>query len=124
MVLLGGLLTDYNFKQHVASDIGIDELYVLASSLTTQQNIETISNWTTDNMMKLNEQKSNYMIFSRSNTEFTTRITMNGKTMNRTEEVKLLGVWVTTFLDREKNTREMCKKAYLRMTMLTNILIS
>ena len=119
LVLLGGLLTDYNFKQHVASDIGIDEMYVPAPSLTTQQNIANISKWTSDNLMKLNSSKSNYMIFSRSNTEFATRLTMDNKTMDRVEEVKLLGVWVKTYLDWEKNTRELCKKAFARMTMLT-----
>ena len=35
LVMLSSLLTEYNFKQHVASDIGIDELYVPAASLQT-----------------------------------------------------------------------------------------
>jgi hypothetical protein len=48
LVLLSGLLTEYNFRQHVASDIGIDEYYVPASSLKTQQNIDEISHWTSD----------------------------------------------------------------------------
>ena len=36
LVMLNSLLTEYNFKQHVASDIEIDEQYVPASSLETQ----------------------------------------------------------------------------------------
>ena len=32
LVLLSGLLTDYNFHQHVASDIGIDQKYLPAST--------------------------------------------------------------------------------------------
>ena len=71
--------------------------------------------------MRLNESKSNYMIFTRSNTEIATRLTLNGNTLDRIEEVKLVGLWVTTFLDWDKNTREMCKKAYARMTMLTKL---
>ena len=71
--------------------------------------------------MKLNEEKSNYMVFSRSNTEFATRLTMNEKTLERAEHVKLVGVWITTYLDWEKNTKEMCKKAYARLTMLTKL---
>ena len=67
--------------------------------------------------MLLNEQKSN----SRSNTKFATRMTMNGNTLDRVEEVKLVGVWVTTFLDWEKNTWEMCKRAYARISMLTKL---
>ena len=121
LVLLGGLLTDYNFHQHVASVLGIDEHFVPATSLATQQNIDQITDWTAENLMQLNETKSNYMIFSRSSTEFATRLTMNGNTLERTEEVKLVGVWVTTFLDWDKNSHELCKKAFARMTMLTKL---
>jgi hypothetical protein len=121
LVLLAGLLTEYNFRQHVASDVGIDEYYVPPTSLKTQDNVNKIADWTTENKMKLNEEKSNYMVFSRSNTEFATRITMNGNTLDRVEEVKLVGVWITTYLDWEKNTRELCKKAYARLTMLTKL---
>ena len=41
--------------------------------------------------------------------------------MERIEEVKLVGVWLTTFLDWDKNTQELCKRAYARMTMLTKL---
>ena len=121
LVMLSSLLTEYNFKQHVASDIGIDELYIPASSLQSQDNINTIADWTDQNMMKLNEEKTNYMVFSRSETEFATRLSLNGKTIDRIEETKLVGVWLTTWLDWDKNCREMCKSAYARMTMLTKL---
>ena len=121
LVLLTELLTEYNFKQHIASDIGIDELYVPGASLSTQEVIGKICDWTSTNKMKLNEEKSHYMIFSRSNTEFATRLTMNNKTLDRTEEVKLVGLWITTYLDWQKNTHEICRKAYARMTMITKL---
>ena len=35
--------------------------------------------------------------------------------------IRLVGVWITTWLDWEKNTREMCKRAYARITMLTKL---
>ena len=57
--------------------------------------------------MKVNEDKTQYMVFSRSETEMATRLTMNSKTIDRVEEIKLIGVWV--------------KKAYTRMTMLTKL---
>ena len=87
LVLLVGLLTEYNFRQHVASDIGIDEYYVPPTSLKTQDNVNQIADWTTENKMKLNKDKSSYMVFSRSNTEFSTIITMNGNTLDIVEEV-------------------------------------
>ena len=121
LVMLSGLVTEYNFKQHVASDIGIDELYVPASSLKSQENLTTIADWTDQNLMKLNEEKTTYMVFSRSDTEFATRLSLNGRTIDRIEETKLVGVWLTTWLDWDKNCREVCKSAYARMTMLTKL---
>ena len=38
LVMLAGLVSEFNFKQQVASDIGIDELYVAGENLTTQEN--------------------------------------------------------------------------------------
>ena len=61
------------------------------------------------------------MIFSRSDTEVATRLSLNGETLERIEAVKLVGVWLTTYLDWEKNTKELCKKAYARITMLTKL---
>ena len=89
--------------------------------LKTQDYLNSIAEWTSQNLMELNEKKSNYMVFSRSDTEIATRLTLNSKTIERIEEVKLLGVWLTTWLDWDKNTREVCKKAYARMTMLTKL---
>ena len=63
LVLLGGLLTQYNFKQHVASDIGIDELYLPCENFRTQSYLNSIEEWTEANLMKLNESKCNYMVF-------------------------------------------------------------
>ena len=99
LVLFAGLLTEYDFKLHVASDISIDEQYISADNLETQAHLDDISHWTTENNMKLNEKKSNYMVFTRSNTEFATRLHLNNHTLDRIEEVKLLGVWITTWLE-------------------------
>ena len=53
--------------------------------------------------------------------EFATRLSINGKTLDRIEAVKIVGVWLTTWLDWEKNTSEICKKAYARVTMITKL---
>ena len=36
----------YNFKKHVASDVGVDQLYIPASSYETQKHLDFISKWT------------------------------------------------------------------------------
>ena len=61
------------------------------------------------------------MVFSRSETEFATRLCLNGQTLDRVEAVKLVGVWVDTWLDWARNTSEICKKAYARVSMLTKL---
>ena len=121
LLKLAGLVSEYNFKQQVASDIGIEELYVDSDNLKTQEHLNKIADWTDKNKMKLNENKTKYMVFSRSETEFSTRLCLNGKTLERIEEAKIVGVWVTTWLDWTKNTAEICKKAYARVTMLTKL---
>ena len=121
LLLLSGLLTEYNFHQHVASDIGIGELYVPAASFKTKDNINQIEEWTANNVMKMSEKKSNYMIYSRSNTEFATCLSLNKQILERVEEAKLSGVWITMFLDWAKNTKELCKKLYARLTLITKL---
>ena len=86
----------------MASDIGIDELYIPAGSLQTQASLNTIGEWTELNKMKINENKTNYMLFSRSETEVATRLALNNQTIDRIEETKLVGIWVTTWLDWQK----------------------
>ena len=115
------LVSDYDFTSHVANDIGIDEKFVDSKNLETQSYLDQIADWTIKNKMKLNEEKTNYMLFSRSNTEIATRLSLNAKTIDRIEEVKLLGVWVTTWLDWDRNTAEICKRAYARLTLLTKL---
>ena len=121
LVLFGSLVIEYNFKDQVASDIGIHEQFVPESSLLTQAKLDWIADWTKDNKMKLNEQKSNYMVFSRSSSELATRLSLKSQTLNQIEEEKLLGLWVTTWLVWSKNTDEICKSAYARMTMITKL---
>ena len=36
------------------------------------------------------------MVFSMSEKEFATRLTVDGKVINRVEETKLVGVWLNT----------------------------
>ena len=121
LVLLGSLVTEYNFHQHIASDIGIDELYLPTQNFNTQSYVNFIQDWTELNLMKLNVDKCNYMIFSRSKTEFSTRLALNYITIDSVEEQKILGIWLSTYMDWERNCQELCSKAYSRIHMLTKL---
>ena len=83
-------------------------MFVNPDDLKSQATLDTIAKWTETNKMKLNEEKTQYMVFSRSDTEMATRLSLNGKTIQRTENTKLVGVWLTTWLDWDKNTKEIC----------------
>ena len=80
------------------SDIGTDQLYLPPQSCTTQENLDTIAEWTETNLMKINEEKTKYMIFSRVNVDFTTRLTVNGTKIDKLDEIKVVGVWLTSDL--------------------------
>ena len=121
LVCLSGLLTDYNFMEHVASDIGVGQSYLPADTFPTQDHLNFVSNWTTENLMKINEDKCNYMIFTRAQEDFVTRLTVNNCKLDQIPVTKILGVWISQDLGWEKNTTELCKKAYSRMSMLTKL---
>ena len=105
----------------MANDIGIEENYISPDNLKTQTNMNEIAKWTASNRLKLNEEKRKYMIFTRSLTEIATRLEVNPKVIDKIEETKLLGIWLTTYLDWSKNTKEICRKSYARWSLLTKL---
>ena len=121
LILLGDILTEYNFYQHVASDVGVDELFLSPQGLATQVNLDKIAKWTEENLMLLRETKTDYQVFTRVQNRFATRLTVNGKFIERKEVSKLLGLWLQEDGGWQTNTMQMCKKAYIRMNMLTKL---
>ena len=63
LVLLTGLLVEYNFHEHVASDIGIGQQFLPAENYPVQENLNEVARWTDNNLMRLNEAKCRYMIY-------------------------------------------------------------
>ena len=108
LLLLSGMLVEYDFTRHVASDVGIDQTFLPPASYDTQDNINQIVQWTDSNLMKLNAAKCNYMIFSRSSEQFTTRLSVKGKVIDRIRESKILGLWISDTLSWSRNCIEIC----------------
>ena len=121
LVMLGSILTEYNFMNHVASDIGLGQRFLPAQELVTQSNLDKISVWTENNLMLLNKSKTNYLIFSRAREDFASRLTVDSTHIDRKTETKLLGVWLEESGKWEKNTKEILKRAYSRVSMLTKL---
>ena len=72
------ILQDYNTYLHVPSDIPLDHRYLDASNTNMQSYLDQIALWTSENLMKLNPDKSSYAILSRAKEDFVTRLTING----------------------------------------------
>ena len=88
-VCLTGLLTEYNFLEHVPSDIAVDEKFLPVESISAQKTLDAIDNWSTEHLMQLNVKKCNYMVFSRSSEKFATRLQIGDKMIERVTVTKL-----------------------------------
>ena len=61
------------------------------------------------------------MVFTRSKQDFATRFTMNNKYLERLNVTKILGVWISENLSWAKNTQEILKKGYSRVSFLSKL---
>ena len=118
-ILLSGLLVEFDCHQTVPSDVGVDQLYLPPHSYSTQENLNQISAWTDSNLMRINTKKSNYIIFTSSKANFGTRLTLNDQLLDRVDEIKVVGVWLQSDLKWGKNTKELTRKAFCRVSMIT-----
>ena len=114
-------LVNYDFIDHVASDIGTDHLFLPAENYNLQSNLDKVSEWTNENLMLLNETKCSYIIYFRSKSEFCTRLKINNVLLERKSVIKVLGVWLQEDLKWDYNTKQIVKKAYSRMYILNKL---
>ena len=120
-LIIAGLST-YNFKQHVASDVGIDQLFIPKEHIKSQDYMDNICEWTHDRKMKLNEEKSKIMIFNFTHDyQFSTRVHLNGTLLDTIAETRLLGSIVSSDLKWHSNSEALTKRGYQRMIILRKL---
>ena len=109
-------LASYNCRFHVPSDIATENSFMTPENIHSQKYLDSISEWTDRKRMKLNNDKSKYMVinFTR-NYQFNTRLECNGKMLNQVRETKLLGLTLSEDMTWVSNTRSITVKAYQRM---------
>ena len=71
--------------------------------------------------MRLNEKKTSYIVFTRARQDFATRLTVNGSLLERKSTIKLLGMWLQEDGGWESNIKDLCRKAYARLSLLTKL---
>ena len=115
-------LSSYNCRNHVPSDVGIDNKFLDKSNIESQTYLEKLSKWTDQKEMKLNTDKSKYMIFNFSKKhKFNTRLHLEGTVLDQVRETRLLGLILRDDLSWKSNTDSIIKKAYKRMILLKNL---
>ena len=120
--LISAGLAQYNFKHHVASDIGVNQLFLPSENVCSQSYMNNVFEWTKSNKMELNERKSKVMIFNYTkNYQFATRIYLNNTLLETISETCLLGTIVSSDLTWHKNSEMLTKKGYQCMTILRNL---
>ena len=115
-------LSSYNCKQNVPSDIATENNYIPSKNMPIQQCFDQICDWTEKKKMKLNSDKSKYMIvnFTR-NYQFNTRLELENILLEQVHETRLLGLVINEQLSWQSNTTFIVKKAFKRMTLLQKL---
>ena len=115
-------LSTYNFRLHVASDVGIDQHFLSPQNLQSQSYLNDIFEWTNENKMKLNIDKTKVMIFNTSNNyQFMTRLTISGRTIETISETELLGVKISSDFSWRSNTKSLVTRAYRRIILIQKL---
>ena len=89
--------------------------------MTSSYHQNQISDWTTDNIMKMNPNKCSYMVFSRSKENIATRLNIGNTILERKSSQKIPGVQISGDLSWSKHCQHICRKAYSCMTMLSKL---
>ena len=84
--------------------------------------VEDIRKYANQNEMKLNVEKSKYMIINYTNNyQINTRLHMEQQLLEQISETRLLGVIIRDDLSFKSNTNSIVKRAYKRMLILHNL---
>ena len=105
----------------VPSDVLVNEPFLPPDKCNMQSYLNLVSNWTEQNQMLLNENKSNYIIYTRSKQAFSTRLKLNDLPLERLSVTKVLGVWLQEDMGWDANTKQICIKAYSRVSILSKL---
>ena len=98
-------LSSFNVKGTIPSDLPGHNHYIPSENLKSQHYIDNICEWTHNQKMKLNQEKSKVMIFNFTNNyQFSTRLKMENSNLEIIKSTKLLGTIIQDDLKWDKNT--------------------
>jgi len=115
-------LHPFNLKNQVPSDIPVDYQYIDPENLQTQKHLDTINEWTKNQKMLINAQKTKAMVFNfTKDYQFATRLSLENSPIEVISHAKLLGTIIQDDLKWDLNTANIVKKANSRMELLKRV---
>ena len=116
------LLSSFNLKQQVPNDIATHNQFISCHNLKSQDWLNNISDWTDNQKIKINNQKTKTMIFNFTEKyQFGTRLSMENGNLEVIDSTRLLGTIITNDLKWEQNTAHIVKKSNARMELLRRV---
>ena len=121
--LLSVGLSSHNFKSQVASDIPLHGQFINKSDLKSQQYLNEIDEWTSNQKMIINEKKTKTMIINfTQNYQFTTRLQLKDENIEVVDQMKILGTIINNKLTWDDNCKMLISKVNKRMLLLKKML--
>ena len=98
-------------KNQVPPDIPVHGQFIDPNSLQSQEHLNTINDWTKEQKMLINVQKTKAMLFNfTKNLQFTTRLSLENNPIEIINHTKLLGTIIQDDLKWDMNTANIEKK--------------
>ena len=87
-----------------------------------QKQLDTLERHAVKNEMKINKKKTKTMLFNTARSkDFSPKLKIKNETIELVEDMKLLGVKITSDLKWNENTNYITKKAYSRLWMIRRL---
>ena len=115
-------ISSFNIKAQVPSHIPEHNQIIPAQNLKSQEWLHQINDWTLNQKMMINENKTKTMIFNYTNNyHFTSGLKINDKNIDVIDSTRLLGTIIQKDLRWDLNTAQVVKKANARMEILRRV---
>ena len=115
-------ISSFNLKSQVPTDIPLHNQFIPPENLRSQAWMDEIDNWTENQQMIINQNKTKTMIFNYTeNHQFTTRLLLKNEIVEVIDSTRLLGTIITNDIKWDLNTANIVKKANARMELLRRV---
>ena len=123
------IIEEHNISYHSYADdtqlyIHCDnnELAIKAAIKQLEHCIADVCKWMTQNALKLNEEKTDFIIFAaHTNHNITASLCIGKSVINPSESIKILGVTLDNRLTMQKQITNTCQSSYMHIRKINSI---